>query len=174
MLAKLNQTYTMNQSQIGDNNGRTCPMQDGTGQHGMVLLSPYAGISTNKNSYKNATVFQGEYWKLYNTNQVFNTGIGLNCSLWAPATGVNGRWTDADAGGDIMRIVSLTEPSTRIFAGDSLAYFLKMDSDETDTTRYDKGTKGMFIFFDGRAMKLTSNQATLGIEDPGKLKSVVQ
>ena len=171
-LAKLKQIYTMNQSYIADNDGRTCPMQDGDGQHWMVLLSPYAGISPQKNAYTNTTIFRDEMWKGYKKNQFFKTGFGLNATLWAPDAGNNGRWNDGDNGGKIMKIIALTMPSYRIFAGDSLSYFLSMNNaDNTDTTRQDKGTKGMFIFFDGRAMKLTSDQASWGIGDPEKLKS---
>lgn len=82
-LAKLKQIFDMNQSYIGDNNGRTCPMQDGDGQHWMVLLSPYANLGTNKNAYTNTTIFRDEMWKGYKTNQFFKTGFGLNSTLWA-------------------------------------------------------------------------------------------
>ena len=173
-LAKLKQIFDMNQSYIGDNNGRTCPMQDGDGQHWMVLLSHYANLGTNKNAYTNTTIFRDEMWKGYKTNQFFRTGFGLNSTLWAPGLGNNGRWNDTDTRGKEMRIIALTWPTHRIFAGDSINYFLSSQNpNNTDTTRHNKGTKGMFIFFDGRAMKLSSDQATLGIQNPEELKNIL-
>ena len=69
-----------------------------------------------------------------------------------------------------VKFLNVENRAYRIFMGDATDWMCITKN--IDTSRHENGTKGMFLFFDGRVDLLTKEEAELGITNPLELRNL--
>jgi prepilin-type N-terminal cleavage/methylation domain-containing protein len=154
--------YVANQMYASDNHGYICPASDGS-KKWQELLSPYFG-----GARRGSDVFVDPLYERPDPRNVNLTGIGMGIYFRTPDSWQrNVVWGNDEAlNGTKFLVVEI--PEHRVLMGDSVKWFVT--AKDADTSRHERGTKGMFLLCDGRAVLLSKEEAELGIKNPGQLR----
>ena len=151
-----------------DNDGNTCPAYDATKTGSpsfKALLSPYLG-STNSSASLPIYFDPFVSSKNLNSSTPWNTGVGMNVRVLMPLN------TQNIGTLGYFKLLNITYPHSRILIGDCSTNTYTIDPTKPstfDTTRHAKGTKGMFLLFDGTVVLYNNADAILALTDPGQL-----
>jgi prepilin-type N-terminal cleavage/methylation domain-containing protein len=166
------QMFIANNMYAIDNGGMSCLVnerRDGVDHQWYYLLSPYLSKEYNsKWKAREDGIFVDSFYESPDPANKSWTGVGLNAKLRLPDDDTqNAYWTDLNGSEGETLLAAITYPEQRIFLGD-IKTGINLTVDLIDTSRHDN--KGMFVRFDGSIVLLDTEQATLAIKDPAKLR----
>ena len=177
-MSNYRQLGVANNLYAADNDGNTCPAYDqnktstgGSSPSFKALLSPYLGST---NSSVTLPVFYDPLVnpKNLNSSTPWNTGVGMNVRVLMPLNTQN-IGQDSNGNPSYVKLLNITYPHSRILIGDCITNTYTIDPTKPgatlDTTRHAKGTKGMFLLFDGTVVLYNNADAILALTDPAQL-----
>ena len=168
-MSNYRQLGVANNLYAADNDGNTCPAYDATKTGSpsfKALLSQYLGAT---NSSASLPIYFDPFVssKNLNSSTPWNTGVGMNGRVLMPLN------TQNIGTLGYFKLLNITYPHARILIGDCITNTYTIDplkpGATLDTTRHAKGTKGMFLLFDGTVVLYNNADAILALTDPGQL-----
>lgn len=164
-MSRYRNLYIANQMYATENKGYICPASDGS-KKWHELLSPFLDYAE-----RGSDIFKDPLYESPNPNNVNLTGIGMGIYFLTPESWQRNVVFASDE--DPLRQVkflNVENRAYRIFMGDATDWMCITKN--IDTSRHENGTKGMFLFFDGRVDLLTKEEAELGITNPLELRNL--
>jgi prepilin-type N-terminal cleavage/methylation domain-containing protein/prepilin-type processing-associated H-X9-DG protein len=164
-ISRYRNLYVANQMYVAANKGYICPADDGS-KKWQELLSPFLSYAK-----RGSDVFVDPVYERENPDNPNLTGIGMGIYFLTPEKWQrNVVYANDDEPLQGVKLFVVENQAFRILMGDSVKWFLT--TTYADTTRHENGTKGMFLFFDGRVDLLSKQEAELGISNPAELKAL--